>query len=126
MLLICALLDEKTLCRYLEICKSLGLSAIVEAHTAGEVEAAVSAGARIIGVNNRNLKTFETNLETCVKLRPLVPEDILFVAESGIKTADDITILRKAGVDAVLIGETLMKSDNKRKVLQILKGECAP
>jgi indole-3-glycerol phosphate synthase len=120
-LLICALLDAKTLAEYIEIADSLGLSAIVEAHDENEVKAALDARARIVGVNNRNLKTFEVNIETCVKLRKLVPSDVLFVAESGIKTREDI--LRLSGVNAVLIGETLMRSDDKKLEIARLRGE---
>ncbi|PKO05295.1 MAG: indole-3-glycerol phosphate synthase TrpC [Chloroflexi bacterium HGW-Chloroflexi-3] len=125
-LLICALLDTDTIRHYVEICNSLGLSALVEAHTAQEVESAVAADAKIIGVNNRNLKTFEVHLETCAALHPLLPEGVLFVAESGIQTAEDIAILRQAGVDAVLIGETLMRSNDKSATLQRLRGEGTP
>lgn len=121
-LLICALLDTETIRQYLGICGALGLSALVEAHDEPEVKSALSAGARIIGVNNRDLKTFEVDIMNAVKLRPRVPKDILFVAESGIKTADDIELLRKAGVDAVLIGETLMRSGDKKAVLDALRG----
>ena len=95
---------------------------MVEAHDEAEVRSALSAGARIIGVNNRDLKTFEVDLSTCVKLRPIVPKNVLFVAESGIKTPEDIEILRNAGVDAVLIGETLMRSPDKKAVIKKLKG----
>jgi indole-3-glycerol phosphate synthase len=122
-LLICALLDTDTIRHYVEICNNLGLSALVEANTAQEVESAVAADAKIIGVNNRNLKTFEVHLETCTALRPLVPDGVLFVAESGIQTAEDIAILRQAGVDAVLIGETLMRSNDKSTALQNLRGK---
>jgi len=124
-LLICALLDAEIVRRYIGICNQLGLSALVEAHTVQEVESAVSAGARIIGVNNRNLKTFEVNLETCARLRPLVPKKILFIAESGIKTAEDVAVLRRAGVDAVLIGETFMRSMDKKAALEKLRGDGA-
>jgi indole-3-glycerol phosphate synthase len=120
-LLICALLDTQTIRRYIGICDELGLSALVEAHTAQEVESALEAGARIVGVNNRNLKTFEVHLETCVELRPLVPDEILFVAESGIKTGDDIKRLSDARVDAVLIGETLMRSADRKTALSELR-----
>ncbi len=120
-LLICALLDGETLRRYLGLCGELGLSALVEAHDEAEVEAAVLAGARIVGVNNRDLKTFEVDLDNCVRLRPYVPENILFVAESGIKTPSDVARLHKAGVDAVLIGETLMRSADKKADLAALK-----
>jgi len=125
-LLICAILNKKTISQYLEICDSLGLSALVEAHTKEEVKAAVSAGAKIIGVNNRNLNTFTVDLQTCIRLRSFVPSSSLFVAESGIQTADDIAMLRKAGADAVLIGETLMRSHNKKALLQELKGAGQP
>jgi indole-3-glycerol phosphate synthase len=120
-LLICALHDTQTIRNYISICDGLGLSALVEAHDEAEINSAVSAGARIIGVNNRDLKTFEVKLENSIKLRPLVPPHILFVAESGIKTADDIAVLTKAGVDAVLIGETLMRSHDKKAMLDKLK-----
>ena len=118
-LLICALLDEKSLAEYIAVADQLGLSALVEAHDEKEVKFALSAGARIIGVNNRNLKTFEVDLENCVKLRGLVPDNVLFVAESGIKTRADIE--RLSGVDAVLIGETLMRSADKKLELDKLR-----
>jgi indole-3-glycerol phosphate synthase len=121
-LLICSLLDKDTIKKYLKICDELGLSALVEAHTKEEVLAAVEVGARVIGVNNRNLKTFEVDLSTCMRLRELVPKEIIFVAESGIKSSEDISILRKSNVNAVLIGETLMKSNDKTKVLNELRG----
>ena len=121
-LLICSLLDRDTLRRYIEICDSLGLSALVEAHDEREIGDAVAAGARIIGVNNRNLKTFTVDVGNSGRLRALVPENILFVAESGIRTAEDIQSLREAGVDAVLIGETLMRSEDKKKMLDTLRG----
>lgn len=121
-LLICSLLDTDTLRDYLGICNELGLSALVEAHTEEEVTSAIKAGARIIGVNNRNLKTFEVDLKNSTNLRSLVPKDIIFVAESGIKTAEDVSVLKNAGVNAVLIGETLMRSPNKKELLSYLKG----
>lgn len=116
-LLICALLDTDTIKEWIKLCDTLGLSALVEAHTEEEVQSALDAGARIIGVNNRNLKDFTVDITTCTRLRSLVPKDILFVGESGIKTSEDIQNLRKAGVDGVLIGETLMRSDNKKQAL---------
>lgn len=116
-LLICALLDSDSIHRYLQICSRLGLSALVEAHNKEEVSSAVRAGAKIIGVNNRDLRTFQVDIRTCIKLREYVPEDITFVAESGIKTAEDILSLTAAGVDAVLIGETLMRSENRKEML---------
>ncbi len=122
-LLICSVLDELTLRKYLELCKSLGLAAIVEAHDEEEVLAALNAGAAIIGVNNRNLKDFSVNMDNCKKLRRLVPREILFVAESGIRKLEDIEALRRIKADAVLIGETLMKSSDKKKALEILRGK---
>lgn len=121
-LLICSLLGEKILREYIGICDTLGLSALVEAHDSYEVKAALAAGARVIGVNNRNLKDFSVSTDNAVSLRGLVPESAVFVAESGIKTADDIAVLRKAGVDAVLVGETLMRADDKSAKLRELKG----
>lgn len=116
-LLICALLDTDTIREWIKICDTLGLSALVEAHTEEEVQSALDAGARIIGVNNRNLKDFTVDITTCTRLRSLVPKDILFVGESGIKTREDIENLRKAEVNGVLIGETLMRSDDKKQAL---------
>ncbi len=121
-LLICALLDTDTICKWIKICDSLGLSALVEAHTEDEVQSALDAGARVVGVNNRNLKDFTVDITTCTRLRELVPKDILFVGESGIKTSEDIDNLRNAGVNGVLIGETLMRSNNKKTELEILNG----
>lgn len=122
-LLICALLDTEALTEYIRIADSLGLSALVEAHDAAEVCSALEAGARVIGVNNRNLKTFEVDIENSARLRQLVPEHITFVSESGIKTPGDIDALRKNGTDAVLIGETLMRSSRKAEELARLRGE---
>lgn len=116
-LLICALLDTDTIREWIKICDTLGLSALVEAHTEEEVQSALDAGARIIGVNNRNLKDFTVDIKICTRLRSLVPKDILFVGESGIKTSEDIENLRKAEVNGVLIGETLMRSDDKKQAL---------
>lgn len=120
-LLICAVLSEGEIREYLEICDSLGLSALVETHDEGEVEMAVRAGARVLGVNNRNLRTFEVDLTTSARLRRLVPGDILFVAESGIRTAQDIKVLRGARVNGVLVGETLMRSPDKKAALDALR-----
>lgn len=122
-LLICSLLDEKTIARFIEICDELGLSALVEAHDESEVSSAIKVGARIIGVNNRNLNTFEVNIGNSIRLREKVPKDIIFIAESGIKTREDILALEKVGVNAVLIGETLMKSKSISAELAMLKGE---
>lgn len=122
-LLICAILDTNTIKKYIQICDTLGLSALVEAHDEKEIESAINAGARLIGVNNRNLKDFTVDIHNCTNLRKLVPNEVIFVAESGIKTSEDINILRKANVNAVLIGETLMRSENKGSMLSKLKGE---
>lgn len=122
-LLICAILDTETISKYIKIADSLGLSALVEAHDADEVESAIKAGARIIGVNNRNLKDFTVDINNSSRYRAMVPEDIIFVSESGIKTSADIDVLRKNGTNAVLIGETLMRSADKKAELDRLKGE---
>ena len=121
-LLICAILDEQTIRNYIQICDQLGLSALVEAHDEEEIQMAVRAGARIIGVNNRNLKDFTVDIQNGIRLRRNVPSDILFVAESGIKTRQDIVQLEKGNVNAVLIGETLMRSSDKKEMLDELKG----
>lgn len=121
-LLICSILNEDTIRKYIEICDSLGLSALVEAHDEEEIRSAINAGARIIGVNNRNLKDFTVDIHNSERLRKLVPSDVLFVAESGIKTAEDIQVLREANVNAVLIGETFMRSENKKQMLDNLRG----
>lgn len=122
-LLICNLLDEKTIGAYIALCDELGLSALVEAHTKKELDTALAAKARLIGVNNRNLSTFEVDLDNSIRLRSYVPAEIPFVAESGIKTAGDIKRLKEAGVNAVLIGETLMKSPDKKTALAQLRGK---
>lgn len=121
-LLICAILDTETIRRYIGIADSLGLSALVEAHDEEEVRSALEAGARVIGVNNRDLKTFTVDIGNSARYRKLVPEEILFVSESGIRTAQDIQRLRENGTDAVLIGETLMRSEDKAAELQKLRG----
>lgn len=121
-LLICSLCSQKELADYIKICDTLGISALVEIHNEKEAEYAISAGARIIGVNNRNLKDFKVNTDNSIRLRKLVPSHILFIAESGIKTAEDIQILRENKVDAVLIGEALMKAVDKKAKLRELRG----
>ena len=122
-LLICSLLTEKEIKKYLEICEELGLSALVEAHDEQEIERALRAGSRVIGVNNRNLKDFTVDTANSKRLRRQVPEDILFVAESGIRCAKDVADLYQIGVDAVLVGETLMRAGNKKEKLKELRGE---
>lgn len=121
-LLICSLLSPMQLSEYGGIAKELGLSALVEAHDGKEIDMALSAGAKIVGVNNRNLKNFTVDINNSVRLRELVPENILFVSESGMKNRADIARLEENGTDAVLIGETFMRSDNKAAVLRELRG----
>lgn len=121
-LLICSILSTEKIKEYIQICDLLGISALVEAHNEEEIESALSAGARIIGVNNRNLKDFTVDTDNSRRLRNLVPKDVLFVAESGVKSADDIRVLKEIGVDAVLIGETLMRAEDKTSKLAQLRG----
>lgn len=122
-LLICSILNDEELSKYLNLAHALGLSALVEAHDADEIDRALAAGARIIGVNNRNLATFEVDTTNSLRLRERA-KNVLFVSESGIKTREDVAQLESIGVDAVLIGETLMRSTNKAKTLSILRGDC--
>ena len=120
-LLICSILSEEQLGEYIKICDSLGISALVEIHNEKEAGMAVRAGARIIGVNNRNLKDFTVDTANSRKLRDLIPDDIIFVSESGVKSTDDIRAIREIGADAVLIGETLMRADDKKAKLDELR-----
>jgi indole-3-glycerol phosphate synthase len=121
-LLICSILSKSQLEEYAGIANELGLSALVEAHDESEVEKAKASGARIIGVNNRNLKDFTVDIDNSVRLRKLVPDDILFVSESGMKTRADIERLEKNNTNAVLIGETFMRSTDKTAMLKELSG----
>ena len=121
-LLICSVLDETRLKDYLELAHSLGLSALVETHDEKEIEMALRSGAEIIGVNNRNLQTFEVDIENSARLRKLVPKENIFVSESGVKTPDDIERLKKNGTNAVLIGEAFMKSSDKKRLFAELRG----
>ena len=123
-LLICSILEPEQIREYLGICDELGLSALVEAHDEEEVRMAVSAGAGIIGVNNRNLKDFSVDTANSKRLREVIPEDVLFVSESGVRNAQDVAALREIGADAVLIGETLMRAPDKKAKLRELKGEA--
>lgn len=123
-LLICALLTDRELEDYLSLARRLGLSALVEAHDEEEADRAVQAGARIIGVNNRDLRTFTVDLETSLRLRERIPKDRLFVAESGIRSSADVGLLYRKGTDAVLIGETLMRSRDKKGMMEILRSGC--
>ena len=121
-LLICSILEKAQLKEYLQIAEGLGLSALVEAHDEEEIAKALEAGARIIGVNNRNLKDFTVDTEYSRKLRNMIPIEVLFVSESGVKTPEDVQKLREIGADAVLIGETLMRAADKSETLAYLTG----
>lgn len=122
-LLISSLYTTEKLREMLTLCSRLGLSALVETHTALEIQSALAAGAKIIGVNNRDLATFKVDLHHCLELRSLVPQDILFVAESGMKTFQDVQTLAQHQVDAVLVGEALMSSADRFQALRSLGGE---
>jgi len=121
-LLICSILDEDTVRRYIKICDELGMSALVETHNEDEVRSALNAGARVIGVNNRNLKDFSVDTDNSKRLRQMIPSSVLFVSESGVKSADDVALLKVIGADAVLIGETLMRASDKKAKLDELRG----
>ena len=120
-LLISALLDTGTLVDWLAVCNRLGLSALVETHDESEMRSAVAAGARLIGVNNRNLKDFSVDLDNAARLRAGAPEGTIFVAESGVSCPEDAAKLRQAGADAILVGEYLMRSPDKQSALQALR-----
>lgn len=120
-LLICALLDTRTIARYLALCEELGLSALVEAHTESEIASAISAGARIIGVNNRNLKDFSVDFSNAARLRDLIPPEAVYVAESGVKGPEDAAALKRIGADAALIGEALMRAADRGAMLAAMK-----
>ena len=123
-LLICAILTITQIKEFIKIADSLGLSCLFEVHDEQEVKMAIESGARVIGVNNRNLKTFEVNINNSINLRRLVPKSIIFISESGIKTANDINALREIGTNAVLVGETLMRSSDIKAEFDILRGIC--
>lgn len=120
-LLICALLDTRTVARYLELCGTLGLAALVEAHDQAEIASAVSAGASIIGVNNRNLKDFSVDFSNAARLRDLIPPGAVYVAESGVKGPEDAAVLKSIGADAALVGEALMRTKDKGAMLAALR-----
>ena len=122
-LLICAILDGEKLRDYINICDKLGLSALVEVHDEKEIKTALKSGARIIGVNNRNLKNFSVDMNNFIKLGKLIPENILFVSESGVKNSDDVKKIYDAGADGVLIGEVLMRAEDKKLKLSELKSK---
>ncbi len=121
-LLIAELLDAKHLLEYIALIEALGMSALVESHSYDMLQKSLDCGAKIIGVNNRNLKTFEVDIRTCLDLRKHVPTSALYVAESGISTREDIQLLEEHNIDAVLIGESLMRSNDKCKMLKSLRG----
>ena len=121
-LLICSILSEEQIKEYISICDELGLSALVEAHDECEVRMALNAGARMIGVNNRNLKDFSVDTGNSGRFRRLIPRDVLFISESGVSSAEDVRKLCEIGADAVLIGETLMRAENKAAKLAELRG----
>ncbi len=121
-LLICAILSPDQFAAYIALADELGLSVLVEAHDADEIAMAIEAGSRIIGVNNRNLHNFEVDFQNSIRLRNLTPDDTVFVAESGVKTAADIKLLHDNRVDAVLIGESMMLAEDKQAKLSELKG----
>jgi indole-3-glycerol phosphate synthase len=120
-LLICALLDTNTIARYLTLCDDLGLAALVEAHDEAEIDSAVAAGARIIGVNNRNLKDFSVDFSNAARLRDRIPPQCVYVAESGVHSPEDVAALRSIGADAVLMGEVLMRSGDKGALLAAMR-----
>ena len=121
-LLICSILDDDQLGSYVALAHELGLTALVEAYEPEEVPRAIAAGARVIGVNNRDLRSFEVDFGRSIDLRPLAGPDRVFVSESGVETRADVARLEEAGVDAVLIGETLMRSPDRRAALDELRG----
>ncbi len=121
-LLICAILEPHMLAAYIDTCSSLGLSALVETRSREEIELALEAGARVIGINNRDLTDFSVDISKSGELASLVPEDVLLVAESGISSAADTTVVREAGFDAVLIGTAVMKAADRKAFLEELNG----
>lgn len=123
-LLICALLDTQTLTHFILLATSLSLDALVEVHSKEEVDMAVQAGAKIIGINNRDLKTFHVDLNTSLSLATYAPKDCILVAESGIRTKEEIASLEETGFHAVLIGETFMRAENKGEMLNYLRSDC--
>jgi len=121
-LLIVAIVEDKQLARLLRLAEELGMSALVETHDADEVKRALDAGARLVGVNNRDLRDFSVDLHTTLRLRPLIPPEITLVSESGIHTREDVCVLEAAGVNAILVGESLMRSEDMRRKMDELLG----
>ena len=120
-LLIVAILNKEKLEKYIKIAEDIGLSVLVEAHDKEEIEIAISAGAKIIGINNRDLKTFNVDLNTSINLKKYIPNNIITISESGIKNIEDILLLKSNGFNGVLIGETLMRSGNKTQLIKEFK-----
>ena len=121
-LLICSILTQGQLTDYLYLCDELGLSALVEIHDEAEGEMALRAGARLVGVNNRNLKDFSVDTDNSRRLRALIPDDVIFISESGVRDSGDVARLRALGADGVLVGETLMRAADKKAALAELRG----
>ena len=121
-LLITAILDDAQMHDFYQLARELELDVLVETHDEAEVEMAVEAGARMIGVNNRNLKDFSVDTENSRKLRSMIPAEVLFVSESGVRDENDVRKLREIGADAVLIGEALMRAEDKKAKLAALRG----
>ncbi|MBO6046437.1 MAG: indole-3-glycerol phosphate synthase TrpC [Erysipelotrichaceae bacterium] len=122
-LLIASILDDETLSSYLSLTQTLGLSALVEAHNPEEIEKAVKAGARMIGINNRDLRDFSVDIHNSLRYRHLIPEDVVFVSESGIENREQIIELEQNNVQAVLIGETMMRAQDKQSLIKTLRGQ---
>ncbi|KOA19976.1 indole-3-glycerol phosphate synthase [Clostridium homopropionicum DSM 5847] len=121
-LLIVAILEQEKLLEYIRIAESIKMDALVEAHTEEEVERAIAAGAKIIGINNRNLKDFSVDFNSTIKLKAIIPEGILVISESGIENKEQIKILKKAAIDGVLVGESFMKSGSIKNMAREFKG----
>ena len=122
-LLIVSVLDDEQLRDYREMAESLGMAALIEAHDLSEVERGLSAGASLLGINNRNLKTFDTNLQTTIDLIREIPPEVVLVSESGVHSKEDVSMLGEAGVDAVLVGESLLRKDDPGKGVRNLSGQ---
>lgn len=120
-LLICSLLNTAELSEYLALCEELGLSALTETHNGEEIDQAISAGAKIIGVNNRNLKDFSVDFSNAARLRDRIPPECIYVAESGVKGPEDAGFLKKIGADAALIGEALMRAEDKKALIEAMR-----
>lgn len=123
-LLICAITGPDSLKHYLKVCRDLGLDALVETHDEAEIKMAVNAGAEIIGVNNRNLKDFSVDFENAARLRDMIPRECIYVAESGVKGPSDLALLKKIGADAVLMGEVLMRAEDRKAAIKEMREAC--